>query len=62
MIEIIQMVLILGVGFIFITGIVRYILQIIKQYKTERFGDVNNLEEFVERYGKNNEVDSNGSE
>ena len=54
MIEIIQMVLILGVGFIFITGIVRYILQIIKQYKTERFGDVNNLEEFVERYGKNN--------
>lgn len=61
MIEIIQMVLILGVVFIFITGIVRYILQIIKQYKTERFGDVNNLEDFVERI-RSNESDSKGSE
>ena len=62
MIEIIQMVLILAVGFIFITGIVRYILQILKQYKQDRFGDVNSLEEFVERYGKKNENDSKGSE
>lgn len=62
MIEIIQMVLILVVGLIFITGIVRYILQILKQYKTERFGDVDSLDEFVERYGKNNEGDSKGSE
>lgn len=52
MIEIIQMVLILAVGFIFITGIVRYILQILMQYKTDRFGDVNSLEEFVEMYSK----------
>lgn len=62
MIEIIQMVLILAVGFIFITGIVRYILHILKQYKENRFGDINSLEEFVERYGKKNENDSNGSE
>ena len=57
MIEIIQMVLILAVGFIFITGIVRYILQILKQYKQDRFGDVYSLEEFVERYGKKGDKD-----
>lgn len=62
MIDIIQMVLILVVGIIFITGIVRYILQVLKQYKTDRFGDVDSLEEFLERYGKNNENDSKGSE
>lgn len=59
MIEIIQMIIIFIIGFIFITGIVRYILQILKQYKTERFGDVNNLEEFVEYYGDSKKGDKN---
>ena len=62
MIEIIQIGLTLLVGFILITGIVRYILKILKEYKEERFSDVNSLEEFVERYGGSNEGDSNISE
>ena len=62
MIEIIQIGLTLLVGLILITGVVRYILKILKEYKEERFSDVNSLEEFVERYGGSNEGDSNGSE
>ena len=38
MIEIIQLLLILFVGIFLITGVVRYILQILKEYKEERFG------------------------
>ena len=62
MIDIIQIVLVLIIVLIFITGLVRYILKVLKEYEEERFSDVNSLEEFVERYGKNNEADSNGSE